>query len=832
MDQKEKESALNLAYAYFQNKNYQLSENILSIVIKSDPNNSKANELLSYIYGNSGKFDIAYELLKTACNQEDCSPEALYYLGSTQLKKRLLNEAINSLMKSITKAGEYFEAIHDLATAFALKREFNSALDYYKKCLKFKINSCELLYNIARTYDEIKNYEEAIDYYNKALALKSDRPEIWFNKGVSLSCLNHHEDSIRHFNQALTLKPDYPECLCAKGIALANLEHYEESIKYLDKALIFKPDYAEAWSSKAYALGKQKHFTESITGYDKALNIKSDYAEAWSNKGALLTTLNSYQEAINHYDKAIHLNPNYAEAWFNKGLTLSKLNRPEEAIIHYDKAIYFKPDYAEAWHAKGTLLVDFKFYEEAIQHYEKALILNPKIAWCYGDLIKAKMSICRWENFDESLEEIHKKIQSNEKAITPFSLLSLVDNPSLHRKSAEIFTNSNFPKVNLLGNISKISKEKKIRLGYFSANYYDHAVGYLIAELFELHDKDQFELIGFSFGQEKNDSMRQRLEKPFNEFININDKSDIEVAQLSRDLKINIAIDLTGYTKDTRMRVFAYRTAPIQVSYLGYPGPLGAEYIDYIIGDNTVINSESQKSFSEKIVYLPNSYQVNDRNRIISQKQFSKKELGLPENQFIFCCFNNNHKILPDIFKSWMRILNEVNDSVLWLLEDNPLAANNLKKTAEEYGIDRNRIIFAQRMSMSDHLGRQRVADLFLDTYPYNAHTTASDALWAGLPILTLQGSSFASSVAASLLKSAGLSELITRTQQEYENLAIQLALNPKKLSAIKDKLPKDKSVLPLFDTPTFTKHIENAYIQMYEKYHSGLPPEDISVIP
>jgi predicted O-linked N-acetylglucosamine transferase (SPINDLY family) len=349
-----------------------------------------------------------------------------------------------------------------------------------------------------------------------------------------------------------------------------------------------------------------------------------------------------------------------------------------------------------------------------------------------------------------------------------------------------------------------------------------------MAELFELHDKSRFELVSFSFGPITNDEMRQRLEKSFDQFIEVGNKSDMELAQLSRDLNIDIAVDLKGFTQDLRAGIFAYKAAPIQVNYLGYPGTMGADYIDYIIADKTLIPLDAQSGYTEKVVQLPNSYQVNDRKRLISDKQITREELGFPENAFIFCCFNNNFKILPATFASWMRILKAVEGSVLWLFQDNPWAVENLKREALSHGVDANRLIFAEKIPLSEHLARHRLADLFLDTFPYNAHTTSSDALWVGLPVLTRMGQSFASRVAASLLNAIGLSELITTTLESYEALAIELAKHPAKLAAIKDKLAKNKLTTPLFDTPRFTQDLERAYIQMYERYQADLVPDKL----
>ncbi len=440
------------------------------------------------------------------------------------------------------------------------------------------------------------------------------------------------------------------------------------------------------------------------------------------------------------------------------------------------------------------------------------------------------MKLCSWSDLAASLQIVFKKTMANEKVSQPFSLLAMSDDALLHKKSSETYTQSQYPLNTILGSISKHVENKRIRVGYFSADFHNHATGHLIAELFELHDKSQFELVGFSFGPIKNDKVRQRIEKSFDHFLQVDKRSDLEIAQLSRDFKIDIAVDLKGFTQDSRTGIFAYRAAPVQVNYLGYPGTMGANYIDYIAADTTLIPVKSQAYYSEKVVYLPNSYQVNDRKRLISDRQFTRQELGLPKNGFVFCCFNNNFKVLPATFASWMRILKSVEGSVLWLLQDNNWVVNNLKYEALTHGVEASRLIFAERMQLSEHLARHRQADLFLDTLPYNAHTTTSDALWTGLPVLTLIGQSFSGRVAASLLNAIGLPELITHTQKEYEALAIELAKNPQKLLLIRQKLSDNRLTTPLFNTPLFTKNLEAAYIKMYERYQAGLKVEHIFI--
>jgi len=353
-----------------------------------------------------------------------------------------------------------------------------------------------------------------------------------------------------------------------------------------------------------------------------------------------------------------------------------------------------------------------------------------------------------------------------------------------------------------------------------------------MAGLFEVHDRNRFELFAFDNGFDDASPLRKRVEKSFESFTDISRSSDLDAAKLIRDHRIDVLINLNGYSGLPRNGVFAHRPCPVQVNYLGFPGTIGADYMDYIVADKHLIPGDEQRHYSEKVVYLPDSYQVNDSRRGISGRTPARAEAGLPEAGFVFCCFNNNHKLTPDIFDLWMRLLDKVAGSALWLLEDNPAAARNLRREAERRGVAPERLVFAPRMELDAHLARHRLADLFLDTLPYNAHTTGSDALWAGLPVLTCMGKAFPGRVAASLLHAAGLPELVTHTLEEYEALALRLATNPPLLAGIKTKLARNRATYPLFDTDRFRRHIEAAYVTMWERVQRGEPPGNFAVQP
>ena len=575
---------------------------------------------------------------------------------------------------------------------------------------------------------------------------------------------------------------------------------------------------------------KNKDFSTALDFINKAIKINPNFAEAYNEQGNALNELKKLEEAIKSYNNAININPKYADAYYNKGLVFHELKKLESAVENYDKAIKINPKHIMSHNNKGFALQQLKKVDASLKSYNEAYKINPNFNFLFGKLIHTKNKLCKWETFDEDMNSLKEKLNKNKVASLPFSILSLYDSPLLQRKTSEMYIKETFPKKNISKPITKGLANKKIRLGYYSADFYNHAMSYLLAKLFELHDKSKFEIIAFSFSPERDDEMSKRISNAFDQFIKVNFKTDKEISELSRELKIDIAIDLMCFTTNSRTGIFSEKCAPIQINYLGYPGTSGANFIDYIIADKNLIPKKNQKYYSENIIYLPNTYQVRDSTQKISNKIFTKDELGLPKNSFVFCCFNQNYKITPSVFDIWMRLLKKVEKSVLWLIKDNDVAVYNLKKEAEKRGVKSDRIIFAKHMPVPEHLARHKIADLFVDTFPYTAHTTCSDALWSGLPVITRTGQSFASRVAGSLLNAVNLKELITKTEKEYEDLILKLAKNPKQLKEIKNKLKKNRLKEPLFNSKLYTKKIESAYKKIYERYNSDLPLKNIEI--
>ena len=657
----------------------------------------------------------------------------------------------------------------------------------------------------------------------KRVGAKFDQALALHDKGQLLKAQTLCEEILRE-------QPDHFDSLHLLGVISYKNKRLQLAVDLMERAIKLNPNNADYCYNLGIVLYDLKQLDAAVASYDKAIQLDPDYAEAYYNRGNALQDLKQLGAAVASYDKAIQLDPGYVEAYYNRGNALQHLRRFDAAASSYDKAIQLKPGYVEAYYNRGNALQHLKRYDAAASSYDKAIQLKPDLDYLIGMRLHARMHLNDWSNLESNIAELITKIELGIKSSPSFDILSLTTSLPIQRKAAEIWTKDRHPYNLSLGPILKLQRSNKIRIGYFSADFRNHAVSLLMAELFEIHDRSRFELIAFSFGADTNDAMRERVMAAFDKFIDVTSQPDSEVAILARSLKIDIAVDLGGHTGDNRMGIFSYRAAPIQVSYIGYPGTSGADYIDYLIADKTIIPRHSQQHYVEKIVYLPNSFQVNDRKRVISVKKFTREELGLPVEGFVFCCFNGSYKITPHVFDSWISILNSVTGSVLWLSEANQTAVVNLRKEAEKRGLDPQRLVFAKRMQLPEYLASYQIADLFLDTLPYNAGATASDALWAGLPVITCIGESFASRMAASLLTAINLPELITNTRAEYGILAIELATNRVKHQNIKNKLAANRLTTPLFDTPLFTRHIEDAYTEMYERYQNDLLPDHIEI--
>jgi len=670
---------------------------------------------------------------------------------------------------------------------------------------------------------------EAESIYQEILKINPKHFDALQLLGAIALQFKQYDRAIELLNSALKIHKKNASVYNNLAIALLELDRFEEALTSLEKAIKLQKDFSDAYLNLGIVKQKLNLTDEALLNYKKAIELNPNSAKAFSNIGNLLKELGDLEDALSSCDKAIKIDENFAEAFYNKGNILFDLNYFQAALESFEKTIILSPNFAEAFYHYGNTLVELSRLEEAVENYEKAIKINSDLPYLRGTILHTRMRICNWERFETNLQNILLKITQGEKCSSNLSVLAITDSPELQRKASQIWLNDKHPPDQSLGSISKTLIGGKLKIGYFSADFREHPIAYLTAELFELHDKTKLELIAFYFGPEDSSKIHHRIKASFNKFFYVRSLSDKAIAKMSRDEGIDIAVDLTGLTKFNKVGIFSYRAAPIQTSYLGYLGTLANGCYDYLFADKMLIPIEFEKYYHEKIVYLP-CYQVNDSKRVPSNRKFTKNELNIPEEKFVFCCFNNNYKITPITFDSWMKILKFTSNSVLFIYSENKLSENNLKLEAEKRGVEPSRLIFCPYIDRGDYLARFCVADLFLDTFPYGAGTTASDALWVGLPVLTRIGNSFASRIAASLLQAIELPELITTTIVEYETRAVDFANNPELLKCIRKKLNKNKSEKALFNTPRFTKNIEAAYIQMYERYQNGLMPTNIYV--
>ncbi len=635
--------------------------------------------------------------------------------------------------------------------------------------------------------------------------------------------------SIELYLSAVQAAPDFPKAhlnlgngQLAKGDPLSAISSYK-------KALELQPGYAPAHYNCGNAYVALMRHDEAIVCYEAALGFDPSFVDALVALGFAQHHLGNYQLARTSYLRALEINPSYAEAFNNLGLTYISLAQYDKALDCFDRAIALKPDYPEPYYHRGLLHVGRKDRLAAIEDFDKVLSMNPVYSLALGQRLHAKMHLCDWRTYVQERAQLLDNLEQGLLVSSGFPVLAFAESARHQLMANVLWTHLKYPSKSTLGDIPKRVRQGRIRVGYFSMDFSNHPVSHLTAGLYESHSREEFEIYAFSYGPTVRDEMRLRLETVFDHFIDVSNKSALDVAKLARHLDIDIAVDLAGHTGDSEPGIFALRAAPIQVNYIGYPASMGADYMDYMIVDHVTVPLEQRPNYIEKLVYLP-CFQANDFRRPEPVKKFTRQGLGLPLDGFVFCCFNHSYKITPPVFLCWMRILTQVPGSVLFLYADNDLTARNLREEAFRAGVDPERIVFGARLSYLDYSSRYLEADLFLDTFPFNAGTTASDALWASLPVLTCAGSAFASRMAASLLTSLDLPELITGDLEAYEKQAIALATQPSFLADIKRRLQSKRRHSVLCDSQTFTRHLERAYRLMLERLEAGVDPIDLDL--
>ena len=693
---------------------------------------------------------------------------------------------------------EHFDALHALAIIAAQRKNFSDADRLLRRALAIDPQSIDALSNQSNVQNALGQFSDALANADAALRIDPTHVGALYNRALALQRQNRHADAVSSYERALAIVPNFVEALVNRGVALLELHRDDEALTSFDRALAVRGSHVEALYDRGLALQRLRKHAEAIDSYDRALALRGDLPEAFNNRGFNLQCLHRYEKALESYDRALALRPDFTDALYNRGAARSAIGR----------------------------------YAEASGDLERALSLNPDLPYAAGALLHMRMYICDWRDYEHETTRLLADVRAGNRSAEPLTILNICDSAADQLKCARTYVDDRWPGASLPLWRGERYEHDRIRVAYLSSDFHDHAVMHLLAGLFEHHDRTRFDVVAVSFGADPQSEMRARLKRGFERFIDVRGLHDADIAKQLRELEIDVAVDLNGFTDNARTGILALRPAPIQVNYLGYPATMGAPYIDYIIADRMIIPHQQHDDYAEKIVYLPDCYQVNDDARSIAERVSSRNEHGLPETGFVFCSFNNNYKITPRVFDVWMRLLKHVDGSVLWLFEGNAVAPDNLRREAQSRGVSRERLVFAPKIALPDHLARHRLADLFLDTQPWNAHTTASDALWAGLPVLTCVGATFAGRVAASLLHAVGLDELITQSLAEYEAQALALARQPTLLADIKQKLARNRAIYPLFDTDRSRRAIEAAYVEMHARHRRGEAPASFAIPP
>lgn len=672
-------------------------------------------------------------------------------------------------------------------------------------------------------------HADALTGVDRAIAVDPGSAPAFGLRGDILVALGRRDEAIASYDRALALAPDSVSDWCNRGAVLHDLERYDAAAASFGRAAGLAPDFAPAHYNRGIAEAALNRHEQAIASYDWALALAPDHADAHNNRGQSLRALGRHQAALASFERALACAPGHPPALVNRVGVLRDMQRLGEALSAADKALAISPDLASAWEIRGYVLQALKRFPEAAESFERAAELGvPSAAAMVGH---CSLMICDWPRADAAADRLPALIDAG-CVITPFALLSFAPSPALMRKSVGAFVRHEFAGVEPLPPAPPKRAGDRIRLGYVSGDFGTHAVTMLAAGLLERHDRSRFNVVGISVGPQRDDALRRRVAKACGEFHELGALTDADAADRIRDLGIDIAIDLTGYTDNARPGILARRPAPIQVSYLGYLGTSGASFIDYILGDAVTLPFDQQSYFSERIVHLPDCFLVTDDTLAIAPQVPSRRQAGLRDDATVLCSFNNSYKFRAPVFDIWMRLLRDFDRCLLWLLASDEHVASNLRREARARGVDPDRLVFAPRMDMADHLARQSLADLFLDTLPYNAGATAAAALWAGVPILTAFGDTLVGRMAASMLHAVGLPELATADLTEYEAKARALIAEPSKLAAVRATLARNRRTYPLFDTDRSRRHIEAAYQAMCDIAGRGEPPRAFAVTP
>jgi protein O-GlcNAc transferase len=773
-----------------------------------------------------------------------------------------LREAAEICVEALRAYAGNFDALHLLGLVNMVAGEGQEAVRLLAEATKLRPRSHEAVNNLGLALFAIGDPAGAMAQYDRALALRTNFPEAWNNRGNALRVLGRLDEALDDFELALEQRSDYAEALTNRGAVLLELGYHEEALASCEQAIATQPDYAEAHFIRGNALAALGRLQRSLAAYNDAVRLDPTHAAAHANKSAIFIMLGRHEDALAAGQAAIAQDPQHVDALINCGAAAQHLGRWSEAIAAYDKALAEAPhtvialrnraaalrrvgrhaaaladcdelletlpDDPDALCARGEVLRLLGRHAEALVAFEQALTIDPRHPQGLSGAAFTARNLCDFSAAERLAREIATRIEGG-MVVPTFILLHLFDDPRLHLIGAKNYVAGQIPKPQKL-RIDPARRNDRITVAYLSADFYQHPIAHLMVEMFEKHDRTRFEVVGVSYGSDDGSDLRKRIVDGLDGFHDIREVSDRDAARIIQALRTDIVVDLTGYTQACRPGVLACRPAPIAVNYLGYPGTMGAGFIDYVIADPVTLPFDQQPFYVEKIVHLPDAYQPFDSRRRIAAEAPTRQAAGLTEQGVVFCCFNNAFKITREIFELWMRLLGRVEGSVLWLLLASEAARDHLRHQATQHNIDPARLVFAERVPPEEHLARHRLADLFLDTLPYNAHSTAREALWTGVPLITCPGKAFAGRVGASLLTAAGMPDLIVPDLAAYEALAHRLATEPEALAECRQRLERQRSTAPLFATDRFVRYLEAAYVTMYALGRSRKPPQSFAV--
>lgn len=703
-----------------------------------------------------------------------------------------------------------------------------SARDCFCIVLRDQPDNHQALHYLGIAEAQTGNLALAADLIGKAVRISPPDAEMASNLGNALRGLGQSREALAAYECAIEIDSAFLPAHMSRGSLCLEMGELSSALESFEKSLTLAPASFDGWTFRGYALTRQGRHEEALASFERALALNPLSTNALVNCGCALTALQRFNQAITIFNRAAVQDPDNFLIQYNLGaLLLDGLMLPSSALPHLDAAVRLRPEDGAAYERRAVALDMLGRCGEAIADYQNALQHSAGSDITFGLLLHSKLRICAWDGLFRHVAQILDGIAQGQYVVAPLTVLAISGKLSVQRQVADVVSRNYRASVPSVPRLEKYQAHERIRIGYFSADLREHAIAILTAELFELHDREKYEIVVFSFGAF--DHVTQRVDLAVEDFIDARTLCDEDVVKLARSMEIDIAVDLGGYTVGNRSCFFSMRVAPIQIAYLGYPATMGEDMHDYLIADRILIPQESEHWYAEKIIRLP-VFQINDSRRKISPRIFSREELGLPESGFVYCCFNNTFKFNPEVFDVWAQILAEVECSVLYLLSISSETTENILKEFEKRGIARTRIVIGGRIPTPEYLARYRTCDLFLDTWPFNAGTTASDALWTGLPVLTCMCEAFAGRMAGSLLTALELPELIAHSLEEYQRIAVELALNRSKLESLRMRLDGNIRDGLLFDTRTMTRTIEAAYSAVYERYQCGLPPESISV--